>query len=97
MNKFYFDRPEARQKIVEIMSGNHPENWQKTLTPSEIIQAMVALVQDSPELLYVVLFNLEFLEELCVRGIAPERIVFVAGNQFKAAVSMSVYGVKSFP
>lgn len=96
-NKFYFDRPETRAKILELFYIDPSESWQKVPTPLWVVEEMLNLVQDTPELLYVVLLNIEFLEELIYeKGIDPKRIVFMSGNKYKAALAMGMYGVKTF-
>ena len=96
-NKFYFDRPETRAKILELFYIDPSESWQKVPTPLWVVEEMLNLVQDTPELLYVVLFNIEFLEELIYeKGIDPKRIMFMSGNKYKAALAMGMYGVKTF-
>jgi Eco57I restriction endonuclease. len=96
-NKFYFDRPETRAKILELFFIDNSASWQKVLTPLWVVKEMLDLIQDTPELLYIVLFNIEFLEELIyAKGVEPKRIMFMAGNKYKAALAMGMYGVKTF-
>ena len=62
-----------------------------------VVKGMVGLVPVDPDLLWVVLFNLEFLEELIYcRGVDKAKIVFMADNSHEAGVAMGVYGVKTF-
>lgn len=95
--KDYLERPEVRAAILKQFSVKHAENWQSVVTPGKVVRGMVDLVKDSPELLYCILFNLEFLEELVfIRGIERERIMIMADTEQEGAVAMGVYGVKAF-
>lgn len=90
------DRKEVRQRILEVYTEGHPENWQKNATPEWVVRDMVGLVKDSPELVYVVLFNQEFLEELVFeRGISKERIIFMADCADEGVLATGVYGVRT--
>ena len=93
----YKAMPEARKALLAKFQVAHEENWQKQGTPEVVVTGMVDLIRDTPELLYVVLFNHEFLEELLfVRGVPKERIMFMADCKYEAALSSGVYGVKTF-
>jgi len=90
------DRKEVRQRILEVYTEDHAENWQKNGTPGWVAHDMVGLIKDSPELVYVVLFNHEFLEELVFeRGITRERIIFMADCADEGVLATGVYGVRT--
>ncbi len=92
----YLDRKEVRQRILEVYTEGHAENWQKNGTPEWVARDMVGLVKDTPELVYVVLFNIEFLEELVFeRKVDPSRVIFMADCVDEATVSTGVYGVRT--
>ena len=96
-DKFYFDRHETRMKVLEQFSMAHAENWQSNTTPLWVARDMTRLVEDAPDLRYVVLFNIEFLEALIFDLDVPrDRIMFMADNKYEAAMAMTVYGVKTY-
>jgi len=96
-DKFYFDRHETRMKVLEQFSMAHAENWQSNTTPLWVARDMTRLVEDTPDLRYVALFNIEFLEALVFDlGVPRDRIMFMADNKYEAALAMTVYGVKTF-
>lgn len=93
----YLGMPEMRKALLAKFQVTHEENWQKQGTPDAVVTGMVDLVKDTPELLYVVLFNHEFLEELIfARGVPRERVMFMADCKSESDLSMGVYGVKTF-
>lgn len=93
----YLAMPEMRKALLAKFQVAHEENWQKQGTPETVVTGMLDLVKDTPELLYVVLFNHEFLEELIfARGVPRERVMFMADCESEAYLSRRVYGVKTF-
>jgi site-specific DNA-methyltransferase (adenine-specific) len=96
--KDYIDSPEVRAAFLKQFSGKRVGNWQDVATPTVVVKGMLDLIKDTPDLLYCVLFNLEFLEELVyVRGgIERDRIMFMADCAEEASLAMGMYGVKTF-
>lgn len=92
----YFQRPEIRRLVRQKFSQTFQGNWQVQETPAWLVRDMVGQVEDSPELQYCVLFNMEFLEELIFARMIPrDRIMFMADSRHEAKVAMGMYGVKT--
>jgi len=92
----YLQRKEIRKAVLEKFANSFIGNWQDKATPDWIVRDMVGQVEDKPELLYCVLFNMEFLEELVYnRGISRERIMYMADNRHEAKAARELYEVKT--
>jgi len=92
----YLQRKEIRKAVLEKFANSFHGNWQDKATPDWIVRDMVGQVEDKPELLYCVLFNMEFLEELVYnRGISRDRIMYMADNRHEAKAARELYEVKT--
>lgn len=81
----------GRQAMVEHLSGYGIQNKH---TPWGLVTSMVGKVEDLLNAQSIlVLFNLEFLEELLARGVDMKRVTLMADTPIERKVATVVYGV----
>lgn len=88
--------PEGRKEIIKQVSIPHPENWQCVETPYDIVKEMIdgINVYDDNADAYIVMFSLEFLEELVmVRKFPVSQIGFMADNELEMQMAKRMYNV----
>ena len=84
--------PHGRQAAIKHYSSF---GFQKNHTPFDIAGKMVDQLGDLSGKTFRILFNLEFLEELFVRGVAMESIQFIADTPQERRFAKLVYGVET--
>ena len=90
---------QAQQALLQGLLAADPD-WQNGMVPQASTSKMVGLIPTSfledRQKTILVLFNLEMLEELVmVRGVAPDRVYFVADTLAEYNMAKSIYGVHS--
>lgn len=91
----------GRKKLLDLINkaaDGVELNWQDKDTPEWIIKEMVSAVPDVESLKKIlVLFNVEFLEELVrQRGIDPKKIEFGYDSEIEGLYAEAVYKVRTF-
>ena len=90
----------GRQAILSQISkwaDEFDNNWQDVETPEDIVREMVNIVPEIEQKKILVLFNIEFLEQLIkAKGIDPSHVTFGYDSKAEGAIAKLFYGVDGF-